>query len=436
MRWFLALSPSINKPQPTCALICSLAVALSLRLIIMKEKEPKLTRKHQEFFEHISEICKTSRDHSCYKSVLNIAEECGMSPTTATAAKRRLVELNLIKITKFSNGKRKNKRDKIELVKKQKLSSRNKLYENKEEYKEKVKWEEFNKYSAEYINNLSKLEQIDLYVELGLRVVPLHYLDGASCSCRNENCKKPAKHPAIRWKNYNEKYKTSSDFWRENSENLKYNVGILLPPDVAIIDVDVRKFGHITFQYLEEELGSLPDTLDIKTGGGGFHRYFLRPKDIRIVSDSDALGLGVDVLASGRLVVAPPSIHPSGNKYVWTNFQKPEPLPDDYLENLIIDAEETISAKSNTTEGTEKLPAHKLPEKILKGFRTNTLFKYASSLRGIGLNQQEILVAVTRENDKRCEPKLDSGRLKEIAKCAAKYPTNEEKKKMEGAKSS
>lgn len=395
----------------------------------MKEKKPKLTTKQNQLLEHITEICNASQDHSCYKSILNIAVDCGMSPTTANKAKPKLVELGLIKITPFSNGKRKNKRHKIELVKAQKLSSRNKLYNERGEYKKEVNWEEFNKYSTEYINELSKLEQIDLYIELGLRVIPLHYMKGKFCSCGVINCKKPAKHPAIRWKKYNEKYKTSSNFWRESSENLKHNVGILLPSDVAIIDVDVKNFGHFTFQYLEEELGCLPDTLDIKSGGGGFHRYFLRPKDVRIVSDSNAFGLGIDVLASGRLVVAPPSIHPSGNKYLWTNFQSPELLPNDYLENLII--ESSVLTSVEIINGTVNASADKLPDRIPKNFRTKKLFGYACYLRGVhGLNREAILYAITRENEKRCEPKLDSKKLVEIAKCAMKYPTNEEKNKV------
>lgn len=403
----------------------------------MKEKEPKLTTKQQQYFEHITEICNASRDHSCYKSVHNIAADLRMAVQTAQDAKHKLAELGRIKIKKIPNGKRPNERDKIELVKDEKLVPRNKLYDAREEYRKEVNWKDFSKHSAEHINNLSKLDQIDLYVELGLRVIPLHYLEGESCSCGDVNCKKPAKHPAIRWKNVNEKNKTSSKFWRKNAENLKYNVGILLPPDVAIIDVDTRKFGHFTYQYLEEELGCLPDTLDIKTGGGGFHRYFLRPKDVRIVSDSDALGLGVDVLASGRLVVAPPSIHATGNKYVWTTFQSPELLPADYLENLIVESETAVSVKSDTTAEAVKVPAYDLPERITKNFRTKKLFGYACWLRGVhGLDREKILYAVTRENDNRCEPKLDSAKLREIAKCAAKYPTNEEKKKMGDAKSS
>lgn len=403
----------------------------------VKVKEPKITPKQKIVFEHIKEICKASRDHSCYKSILNIAADCGINTKTANKAKHRFVKLGLIKIKEFPNGKRKNSRHKIELVNTKKVPSRNKLYDEGREYKKEVNWEEFNKYTAEYINKLPKLELIDLYVELGLRVIPLHYLDGENCSCGDVNCKKPAKHPAIRWKNYNEKNKTSSNFWRKNLENLKYNVGILLPPDVALIDVDTRKFGHLTFQYVEEELGSLPDTLDIKTGGGGFHRYYLRPKEVRIVSDSDALGIGVDVLASGRLVVAPPSIHPSGNQYLWTNFQMPESLPDDYLENLIIEEKEAGSIKAEQVKEAEKVPAHLLPDKITKDFRTNKLFKYACYLRGVhSLNQEEILEAVTRENENRCEPKLETKKLKEIAKCAVKYPTNQEKKQAASAKSS
>lgn len=389
-------------------------------------KEIKLTKCQQIVFEHITEICKRSADYSCYKSIHNIAADCNISSKTANKAKHKLERLGKIKILEFANGKRKNKRHKLELVRK-KVTPRRRLYDASGEYQDDVRWDEFERYSAECVNSLPKLDQVDLYVELGLRVVPLHYSDEGNCSCLNTECSKPAKHPAVRWKNYGEENKTSSKFWRKSSEHLKYNIGILLPPDVAIIDVDVRKFGHFTFQYLQEELGALPDTLMTKSGGGGSHSFYLIPKNTKLRSGSDMLGLGVDVLKCGNLVVAASSIHPSGNVYSWTNFCKPVPLPPDYLENLILNSSSTIKEikKTKSSEsGMVKSPAYILPDKIEKNHRTDTLFRYGCYLRGVGgLNQEQIQYALERENH-RCVPKLNLVKLKEIAKCAAKYQPN------------
>ncbi len=64
-------------------------------------------------------------------------------------------------------------------------------YEGNED--EMVDWELIQKYTAEDINNMDKLEQVDLYLEAGLIVLPTAYPiftpDGVICSCyRREKC--------------------------------------------------------------------------------------------------------------------------------------------------------------------------------------------------------------------------------------------------------
>jgi hypothetical protein len=297
----------------------------------------KLSRNEKKVLEHITEICRTSPDKSCFKSIKNIAPDCGMALQTAHKAKHKLKEFGLITLREIPNGKRLNRRHKIELVL-PKVEPRTNLQYEWREYRERVKWEEFDKYSAGYVNNLSKLDQIDLYVELGLRVIPLHFLDEGKCTCRQLDCKTPAKHPIIRWKNNGKKteeMKTSSNFWRKNSFNQKHNVGILLPDDIVIIDADKRRGGDIALKYLQEELGELSATLSAKSGGGGSHDWYLLPPEMKITSGSNVLANGIDILTAGNLVVASSSVHRSGNAYSWLRFGKPAELPADYEFSLL-----------------------------------------------------------------------------------------------------
>jgi hypothetical protein len=69
---------------------------------------------------------------------------------------------------------------------------------------------------------------------------------------------------------------------------------------------------------LKKELGPLPGTVTALTGGGGRHLIFKHPSfSIRKDTSGKIFGLGVDVLSDGCIMIAPPSMHASGNPYRW-----------------------------------------------------------------------------------------------------------------------
>ena len=68
-----------------------------------------------------------------------------------------------------------------------------------------IDWGVFNDLGVGGVNGLSIIEQVELYQELGLKVVPLHFpkfrRGTISCSCRHgRNCGRVGKHPATAWK--------------------------------------------------------------------------------------------------------------------------------------------------------------------------------------------------------------------------------------------
>ncbi len=68
----------------------------------------------------------------------------------------------------------------------------------------------------------------------------------------------------------------------------------------------------------------LPKTLTVKTGSGGKHYYFIcndLEKPIRLTSGNAQGDIG-DVQFTGKMVVGPGSVHPSGNKYKIVNKNK------------------------------------------------------------------------------------------------------------------
>lgn len=78
--------------------------------------DSKLPKNSLKLLDHITEICHKSPDRSCFKSIKNIAADCGMALQTAHNHKHLLRELGIIRIDERPNGKRANPRHRITLV--------------------------------------------------------------------------------------------------------------------------------------------------------------------------------------------------------------------------------------------------------------------------------------------------------------------------------
>jgi hypothetical protein len=129
------------------------------------------------------------------------------------------------------------------------------------------------------------------------------------------------------------------------------NIGVRLPENVVVIDVDPRNGGASSQQILESYYGPLPETLSVLSGrgDGGTHRYYRRPLG-RLTSRY--LGDGIDVKTSAGYVVAPPSIHPdSGRPYRW--IDAPIAEPPAWLVDLIRPLRPVVqSGRTRTFAGT------------------------------------------------------------------------------------
>lgn len=95
-----------------------------------------------------------------------------------------------------------------------------------------------------------------------------------------------------------------------------FNVGAVIPDNHVVIDIDPHNGGSLA--ALEELAGvEMPPTLSIVSGrgDGSVHLHYLRPFP-RVTKLR--MPVGIDVLAGGRQVVMPPSVHPAtGKRYRW-----------------------------------------------------------------------------------------------------------------------
>lgn len=168
----------------------------------------------------------------------------------------------------------------------------------------------------------------------GFRVLPLHTVERGVCSCpKAEKCLKSAgKHP--RFGGWQEQ--ASSDPRRIRTWWGKWptaNIGLAMggPGRVVALDVDGPE-GRATLARLEREHGPLPVTLTSRSGraDGGEHRFYRVPDALPLEAIANGVGRarasnhpGIDVRADGAQVVAPPSVHYTGNRYAWVDLSVP-----------------------------------------------------------------------------------------------------------------
>ena len=248
------------------------------------------------------------------------------------------------------------------------------------------------------------------YGKMGLRVFPLRA--GGKAPATPHGCKDATSDPG------------QIKAWWGGAQ--LYNVGIATGGGLAVLDVDINhdagKYGDETLSELERQHGPLPDTWMCLTGGGGAHYYFCCDDPALTIGAGFAPGL--DYRGAGGYVVVPPSVHESGQEYVWEVEHTPTscalaPLPD-WLHTLMLNGSKAAPA-----------PRREAPKKITEGQRNQELFRLAASLRSKGLTVEEITAAVMEANKGRCNPPLPEREIKAICTSAGRYDRGKPKEQAE-----
>ena len=99
------------------------------------------------------------------------------------------------------------------------------------------------------------------------------------------------------------------------------NIGIATGKDsFDVLDVDKKGDGADTLADLEQQHGRLPDSIEQITGSGGRQVMFV---SCGAIGNEVRFASGLDTRSDGGLVVVPPSLHPSGNRYRWEASSNP-----------------------------------------------------------------------------------------------------------------
>jgi hypothetical protein len=193
---------------------------------------------------------------------------------------------------------------------------------------------------------------------------------------------------------------TIREWW--SGEHRDCGIGIATGDGLWVLDIDPGKGGEDSLGELEREFGKLPDTVECLTGGGGRHLYFKSANGQQIRNATALAGYaGLDVRGEGGFVVAPPSVHESGQKYEWELSSE---LGEVELATGPAWLLELLEQHGGNGKGRAE-PNHpfKTRRRIPIGKRNPTLFSLAGVLRREGFDPEEIEPLLQQVRLRRCE---------------------------------
>jgi len=270
-----------------------------------------------------------------------------------------------------------------------------------------------NNYSiAEHQKNVVEIAQS--YAARGWQVLPLHSPAGADrCSCRKPDCPSPGKHPVT--------HRGSKDSticseqiasWWTDYPYANLGVATGEASGLLVLDIDPGHGGNHGLRALEAEFGALPLTLTVETGGGGQHYYFKHPGGEAKNRTNLAGNQGLDVRGDGGYVVAPPSLHRSGQTYRFVEPAVALADPPAWLVELV----RAPAPRSRTVAALGSSVG-----KIGEGGRNDSLTRLAGGLLRQGVIGGDLENALNFLNEQVCDPPLLAREVETIVRSVSTY---------------
>jgi len=210
------------------------------------------------------------------------------------------------------------------------------------------------------------------------------------------------KRPLVPWEEFQRRVADATEigdwFWRWPHANIAVVTGS--QSHLVVLDIDPLHGGAESLDDAEESEGCLPPTIEATTGSGGRHVYFAHPGGL--VQNRVGLLPGIDLRADGGYVVAPPSVHCSGVRYVWAPAHAPgeatlAPLPPWLL---------TLASQQGR-HGHPVAHWRDLSRRdVHVGERNNTIASFAGHLIWHGVDHNVALELLLAWNRTHCDPPL------------------------------
>lgn len=252
-----------------------------------------------------------------------------------------------------------------------------------------------------------KTDYIDLYIKNNLSFFPI---------------KKGTKQPLIPWKEYQQRKPTEQEIKNWFKKYKDFNIAIVtgsVSENLVVLDFDSKD----TFQIFSKQIfpkltmrlqNMIKYTWKVRTGKG-LHIY-LKIENEQQIKTMPRLIDGLDIKAEGGYVVAPPSLHPSGKRYVFveppTIIQK---ITNEEWKNLlnllkpIKEKQDLTNEREKTLRNTDILSiVDILREVYVAGYRDLIIFFLTGWLKKANIAYESVkqLVETLAENDEEKDHRL------------------------------
>ena len=210
--------------------------------------------------------------------------------------------------------------------------------------------------------DLSRLGQsaLDLAAARGFKVVPVWPPADGTCTCGRDACTSAGKHPIITgWTVAASGDPTTIASWWDGYPDASVGIATGAASNLIVLDIDPRHGGDLSLHHLMRQK-EFPSTLCAATGGGGQHMYYTASG---VDTGNGALANGIDLRGTGGLVIAPPSVHASGYRYMWNSDPATTPIAPlpTWISDEAAARDESVSIhQANRTERRELSPAMRL----------------------------------------------------------------------------
>jgi hypothetical protein len=209
------------------------------------------------------------------------------------------------------------------------------------------------------------------------------------------------KRSLVRWQVYQHRHPEATEIndWFRHWPDANIAVVTGVVSGVVVLDIDPRHGGDSSFQALERQHAPVSETVEARTGGGGRHLYFAHPGEI--LHNRVALAPGVDLRGDGGYVVAPPSVHASGEPYRWE--RSPDVCRLASFPSWLSGPSEEEGHRGHPLAYWRRL----LREGVGEGERNNTIASLAGHLLWHGVDPEVATELLLTWKATRCRPPLE-----------------------------
>ena len=196
------------------------------------------------------------------------------------------------------------------------------------------------------------------------------------------------------------------------------NWGAVAGPDSGFFAVDVD--APEAMMKLEIEFGVVPKGLTNVTARG-YQLIYEWPKNADVRPATSLPCQGIDIRGRDSYIVIPPSVHPSGHVYHYSDDSLPiPPCPAWLLDMILKDSQQGAQNRQGTPAvGTVA------SKPIGEGNRNHTLVSLAGTMQRRGMSLEAIEAALLADNMARCAPPLPEAEVRTIAAGIKRYPAGE-----------